>query len=66
MISDPLILIFLAIGTAIAVTVFIFELFRPDPDLAAPWDPEGPMCICGVRDGERHHIHASWTERKPR
>jgi hypothetical protein len=65
-ISDPLVLIFLMVGTAIAIAAFIVEARWPDPDLANPWDPNGPMCKCGVRDGARHHIHPTWTERGPR
>lgn len=66
MISDPLVLIFLVVGTLVAVAAFVIEARYPDPDLANPWDPEAPPCLCGVRDGARHHIHASWTERRPR
>jgi hypothetical protein len=54
----------LFLGSAVLAAFMVYDqLAGPDPDL---WDRDAPMCKCGVRDGARHHIHASWTERKPR
>jgi hypothetical protein len=54
--------------SALAVVFWIVaHWLGPDPDDGPDgWDPyDVPMCKCGVRT-LTPHLHASWTERKPR
>jgi hypothetical protein len=67
MTTFELALLVIAFLSVLVIADAVWVLVKgPDPDLLSDFPPDDTMCKCGIRGGTAHHIHASWTERKPR